>query len=139
MQMEEWPAHPDIAGQLADILTPCLDQRRQDSQPVRARKSAQLEKKKIAIVAVLQIDSFIREKPSRAPMLFSVCPSNAEEETIFLGVGRGRRRLFCREECKQCDSDRCKGDNVPGAVMPVHSVGHGLRRLNRHRERMGKA
>jgi hypothetical protein len=26
---------------------------------VRARKSAQLEKKKIAIVAVLQIDSFI--------------------------------------------------------------------------------
>src|SRR5580700_1577143 len=32
----------------------------------------------------------------------------------------GRRRLFCREECKQRDSNHAKDRNVLGAILPVH-------------------
>src|SRR5215467_12019603 len=51
----------------------------------------------------------------------------------------GRRWLSCREECKQRDSNHGKDHNVLGAILPVHPVRHGLRRLDCHREPMGKA
>ena len=51
----------------------------------------------------------------------------------------GRRWLFCREECKQRDSNHAKDHNVLGAILPVHPVRHGLRRHDCHREPMGKA
>ena len=51
----------------------------------------------------------------------------------------GRRWLFCREECKQRDSNRDKDHNVLGTILPVHPVRHGLRRHDCHREPMGKA
>src|SRR5262249_10490367 len=51
----------------------------------------------------------------------------------------GRRWLFCREECKQRDSNHAKDHNVLGTILPVHPVRHGLRRLDCHREPMGKA
>ena len=50
-----------------------------------------------------------------------------------------RRWLFCREECKQRDSNHAKDHNVLGTILPVHPVRHGLRRLDCHREPMGKA
>jgi hypothetical protein len=34
----------------------------------------------------------------------------------------GRRWLFCREECKQRDSNHAKDHNVLGAIRPVHPV-----------------
>jgi hypothetical protein len=51
----------------------------------------------------------------------------------------GRRWLFCREECKQRDSNHSKDHNVLWAILPVHPVRHGLRRHDCHREPMGKA
>jgi transposase len=51
----------------------------------------------------------------------------------------GRRWLFCREECKHCDSNHAKDHNVLGTILPVHPVRHGLRRHDCHREPMGKA
>jgi len=51
----------------------------------------------------------------------------------------GRRWLFCREECKQRDSNHAKDHNVLGAILPVHPVRHGLRRHDCHRAPMGKA
>ncbi len=51
----------------------------------------------------------------------------------------GRRWLFCREECKQRDSNHAKDHDVLGAILPVHPVRHGLRRHDCHREPMGKA
>ena len=57
----------------------------------------------------------------------------------FLIGAPGRRWLFCREECKQRDSNRDKDHNVLRTILPVHPVRHGLRRLDCHREPMGKA
>ena len=51
----------------------------------------------------------------------------------------GRRWLFCREKCKQRDSDHAKDHNVLGTILPVHPMRHGLRRHDGHREPMGKA
>jgi hypothetical protein len=54
-------------------------------------------------------------------------------------IGAPAGDLFCREECKQRDSNHAKDHNVLGAILPVHPVRHGLRRHDCHREPMGKA
>ena len=51
----------------------------------------------------------------------------------------GRRGFFCREECKNRDSNHGKHHNVLGTIFPVHPVRPGLSRHDCHRERMGKA
>ncbi len=50
-----------------------------------------------------------------------------------------RQWLFCRQECKQRESNHAKDHNVLGAVLPVHPMRHGLRRHDGHGEPMGKA
>ncbi len=66
-------------------------------------------------------------------------PLAFRQRAAHLDTRAGRRWLFCREECKQRDSNHAKDHNVLGAILPVHPVRRGLRRLDGHREPMGKA
>lgn len=87
-----------------------------------------------AIATQVEKDSgwkFMGLDPTPAPLAFG--------KARLTDRRAGRRWLFCREECKQRDSNHAKDHNVLGAILPVHPVRHGLRRHDCHREPMGKA
>jgi len=149
--MEERPAHPDIARELADILPSIRNQRCQNPKPVRARKSAQLDEKEVTGDPLPNSphDWLGPSFQSNLPILSKfVCWSIAGEQSMSsrsrqsAAHWRSNRISFgclAGEEGKQQNSDDCKYDNVLGTIVPVHSMGPGLRRLNGHRRPVDKA
>ena len=93
------------------------------------------------------IEAAVQGVHRRVPLRSPCISVHARRWKVPLAFGKarhtdrraGRRYLFCREECKQRDSNRDKDHNVLGTILPVQPVRHGLRRHDCHREPMGKA